>query len=35
MFCRFLPIIAISEIKWTMSQHAHSEHRYKHGHEHH
>lgn len=35
MFCRYLPIIAISEIKWTMSQHAHSEHRYKHGNEHH
>ncbi len=31
MFCRFLPIIAISEIKWTMSQHAHAEHRFKHG----
>lgn len=35
MFCRYLPIIAISEIKWTMSQHAHAEHRYKHGSEHH
>lgn len=29
MFCRFLPIVAIGEIKWTMSQHEHSEHRYK------
>ncbi len=35
LFCRFLPIIAVSEIKWTMSQHAHAEHRYKHGGEHH
>ena len=35
MFCRYLPIIAVSEIKWTMSQHAHAEHRHKHGSEHH
>lgn len=35
MFCRFLPIIAVSEIKWTMSQHAHAEHRHKHGSDHH
>ncbi|QDV22306.1 NrfD/PsrC family molybdoenzyme membrane anchor subunit [Aureliella helgolandensis] len=31
MFLRFLPIVAISEIKWTMSQHAHDEHRHAHG----
>lgn len=34
MFCRFLPIIAISEVKGIMSQHAHAEHRHEHGSDH-
>ncbi|MCA9192969.1 MAG: hydrogenase, partial [Planctomycetales bacterium] len=35
LFCRFLPVIAISEVKGVMSQHAHNEHRHAHGGGHH
>jgi molybdopterin-containing oxidoreductase family membrane subunit len=35
LFCRYLPIIAISEVKGVMSQHAHAEHRHAHGSDHH
>lgn len=31
LFCRYLPIVAISEVKGVMSQHAHAEHRQAHG----
>jgi Ni/Fe-hydrogenase subunit HybB-like protein len=31
LFCRYLPIVAISEVKGVMSQHAHAEHRQGHG----
>lgn len=31
LFCRYLPIVAISEVKGVMSQHAHAEHRHAHG----
>ncbi|MEZ6138193.1 MAG: NrfD/PsrC family molybdoenzyme membrane anchor subunit [Pirellulaceae bacterium] len=31
LFCRYLPIVAISEVKGVMSQHAHAEHRLAHG----
>jgi molybdopterin-containing oxidoreductase family membrane subunit len=34
LFCRFLPIVAMSEVKGVMSQHAHAEHRHAHGHSH-
>lgn len=34
MFCRYLPIVAISEVKGVMSQHAHAEHRHAHGSDH-
>ncbi len=30
LFCRYLPIVAISEVKGVMSQHAHAMHRYAH-----
>lgn len=31
LFCRYLPVVAISEVKGVMSQHAHAEHRLAHG----
>ncbi len=31
LFCRFLPIVAMAEVKSVMSQHAHAEHRHAHG----
>lgn len=34
LFCRYLPIVAIAEVKGVMSQHAHAEHRHGHGHSH-
>ncbi len=34
LFCRFLPIVAMAEVKGVMSQHAHAEHRYAHAHGH-
>jgi Ni/Fe-hydrogenase subunit HybB-like protein len=34
LFCRFLPIVAMAEVKGVMSQHAHAEHRHAHGHSH-
>ncbi len=34
LFCRYLPIVAIAEVKGVMSQHAHAEHRHGHGHAH-
>jgi molybdopterin-containing oxidoreductase family membrane subunit len=32
LFCRYLPIVAMAEVKSVMSQHAHAEHRHGHGH---
>lgn len=34
LFCRYLPIVAIAEVKGVMSQHAHAEHRHGHGQSH-
>jgi Ni/Fe-hydrogenase subunit HybB-like protein len=34
LFCRFLPIVAMAEVKSVMSQHAHAEHRLAHAHGH-
>ncbi len=31
LFCRFLPVVALAEVKGVMSQHAHAEHRHSHG----
>lgn len=33
LFCRYLPVVAISEVKGVMSQHQHAEHRLAHGHD--
>jgi len=34
LFCRYLPIVAMAEVKGVMSQHAHAEHRQAHAHGH-
>ena len=31
LFCRFLPIVAISEVKGVLSQQNHAEHQHEHG----